>query len=429
MKTPLLFLATASLLGAAEFPPLPIMETVKIGTAEISTKHPPSGLVVNEVTGLIAARALGGQVVHRTTTRVLETRATITPGGDYLLMFPEGDHYAKSKGEKMNSMMSYRSSDHGRTWQGPTVAFDIPYSQHGFIPLIPRGSKRIYAFGTQPIPGKWTWENGQRENAPIGFRWSDDDGRTWSDVNLITPTNDPEFRGMSVMRMTETDAGTWLLGSHLADWSKKPFTTQQYLLRSEDRGETWTVLPGARPNGWAAEGFDRMDEGRPLNLGEGKVLFMSRTPQGHLFTAWSNDDGKTWTEPAPSSLVHPDAPPMLFPLSDGKTLVAFHHNKVPPAKTRELDDKTEVMKVRSELWAATSTDGGHTWSEPRFVLANVVQAAHAVGGFNFQCSYVDAFVEDGRLHLFMPHRWQQVLHLTLREAELRKLPTLAELVQ
>jgi N-acetylneuraminic acid mutarotase len=31
------------------------------------------------------------------------------------------------------------------------------------------------------------------------------------------------------------------------------------------------------------------------------------------------------------------------------------------------------------------------------------------------------------LHLFMPHRWQQVLHLTLRESELGKLPTRAEI--
>lgn len=228
-------------------------------------------------------------------------------------MFPEGDHYAKSKGEKMNTLMAYRSSDKNRTWQGPSVAFDIPYSQDGFIPLIPRGSQRIYAFGTQPMPGQWTWENGQQENAAIGYRWSDDDGRTWSDVQLIAPTNDPGFRGMSVMRMTETDAGTWLVGSHIADWSVKPIKTKQYLLRSEDRGKTWAVLPGARPDGWFAEGFDRMDEGRLLNLGGGKVLFMSRTPQGHLFTAWSDDDGKSWTKPAPSTLVHSDAPPTQRP--------------------------------------------------------------------------------------------------------------------
>ena len=409
--------------------PLPLMETVKVGSAEFSTKTPPKGFKVRGDLGLLTVSAVDGQVVHRTKTRVLETRATITPGGDYLLMFPEGDHYAKSKGEKMNTMLAYRSSDKGRTWQGPAVAFDIPYSQHGFIPFIPRGSKRLYAFGTQPIPGKWTWENGQRENAPIGYRWSDDDGRTWSDAKLIAPVNDPEFRGMSVMRMTETDSGTWLLGSHLADWSVKPFTTQQYLLRSEDQGKTWTGLPGARPDGWIAEGFARMDEGRPLNLGGGRVLFMSRTPQGHLFTAWSKDDGKAWTKPAPSSLVHPDAPPMLFPLSDDKTLVAFHHNKVPTTGNGELSDKAELMKMRSEVWASLSTDEGHTWSEPRFVLVNAVAPVHAVSGFNSQCSYLDAFTEDGVLHLFMPHRWQQVLHLTITESALATLPTKAELQQ
>jgi hypothetical protein len=170
-----------------------------------------------------------------------------------------------------------------------------------------------------------------------------------------------------------------------------------------------------------------MDEARPLNLGGGKVLLMSRTPQGHLFIAWSSDDGQTWTKPAPSTLVHPDAPPMLFPLSDGKTLAAFHHNRVPPTHPRELSDKAETMKVRSELWVSLSTDGGHTWSEPRFVLANAVQPLHTVGGFNFQCSYLDAFTDGGTLHLFLPHRWQQVLHLTIAESALATLPTAAEL--
>ncbi len=420
----LLLLASASL-HALE--PLPLMETVTVNGIDLNAKSPPKGFLLDQDMGLLMTAAMKGQVVHRTQTRILETRATITPKGDFLLMFPEGDHYAKSKGQKINSMMACRSTDHGKTWSKPAVAYDIPYGQHGFIPLIPRGTQRIYAFGTQPIPGKWNWENGQRENAPIGWRTSDDDGHTWSEVNLIAPINDPDFKGMSVMRMAETDAGTWLIGSHLADWSVKPFTTQQYLLRSEDQGKTWTLLPGARPKGWTAAGFNRMDEGRPLNLGGGRVLFMSRTPQGHLFTAWSKDDGKTWTPPALSTLIHPDAPPMLFPLSDGKTLVAFHHNKVPTTGNGELSDKAELMKMRSEVWASLSTDEGHTWSEPRFVLANAVAPVHAVSGFNSQCSYLDAFTENGVMHIFMPHRWQQVLHLSIREDALAKLPTKTQL--
>ena len=51
-------------------------------------------------------------------------------------------------------------------------------------------------------------------NAQVDI-WHCDVQGAYSDVN------DPGFRGMSVMRMTETDAGTWLLGSHAADWSVK----------------------------------------------------------------------------------------------------------------------------------------------------------------------------------------------------------------
>ncbi len=411
-------------------PPLPLAETITLGGIPIDLKAPPQGLIVRKPLGLLTHAAIDGQVVHRARTgHLFETRAVVTPGGDYLLMFPEGEHYGASKGTKVNQMIAYRSSDKGRSWRGPMAAFHIDYNQHGFIPLIPRGSKRIYAFGTQPIPGQYDWQHGQHENAPIGFRWSDDDGWNWSEVQLIRPLNDPDFKGMSVMRMCETDSGAWLLGAHEGDWSKKPLRTRQYLLRSEDQGRTWAVLPAKRPGGWFAAGFDRMDEGRPIALGSGKALLMSRTPQGHLFTAWSDDDGRTWTQPAPSPLVHPDAPPMLFHLSDGKTLLALHHNRHGGSPYAGLSAKMEGMKDRSEIWAAISTDEGHTWSEPRFLLANAALPDLPNAWFSYQCSYMDAFVDGGVLHLFMPHRWQQVLHLTLREADLAKLPTRGEIAR
>lgn len=407
--------------------PFPLLKTMTVNGIEISPEHPPKGLVIRQPLGLLCVKSLNGQVIHRSSRHVFESRATITPKGDYLLMFPEGEHYGGSHGKKVNNMIAYRSSDKGRTWQGPTFAFDINYSQHGFIPLIPKGSKRIYAFGTQPIPTAYSWENGQAENTPIGYRWSDDDGHTWSDVTLIHPVNDPEFKGMSVMRMCETDAGTWILGSHNADWSQKPLQTRQYLLRSEDQGKTWTVLPDKRPNGWFVKSYGRMDEGRPINLGHGKVLTMIRTPEGHLWTTRSTDDGKTWSTPVASPLIHPDAPPMLFHLSDGKTLVAFHHNRHAATTYKGLTAKMEGMKDRSEIWVSTSRDEGRTWSEPRFLFATAAGADLENAWFNYQCSYMDAIMDHGTIHLFVPHRWQQVLHLTIKESALKKLPTKMEL--
>ena len=324
-------------------------------------------------------------------------------------------------------MVAFRSSDQGKTWQGSTVAFDIDYNQHGFIPLIPKGSKRIYAFGTQPVWGQYVAEHGQQENAPIGYRYSDDDGHHWSEVRLIRPQNDPGFRGMSVMRMCETDSGAWILGSHEGDWSYKPLMTRQYVLRSEDQGKTWTVGPNPRHGGWCVPQFNRMDEGRPINLGNGEVYLMIRTCEGHLWATRSTDDGKTWEAPAPTPLVHPDAPPMLFHLSDGKTLAAFHHNRHHDTNYKSLDGDNPGMQDRSEIWVSLSTDGARTWSEPRFVFANAAKPNLESGWRNYQCSYMDMFMDNGTVNLFLPHRWQRCLHLQLPESELHRLPTAKDL--
>ena len=129
----------------------------------------PSSLKVDEELALVlAGPAISGQVVYTATDGLFETRATKTPAGDYLLMFPTntrerptGSAHYSGQNEKVNDMVAFRSSDQGRTWQGPSIAFDIDYNQHGFIPLIPKGSKRIYAFGTQPVWGLWSTEHGQ----------------------------------------------------------------------------------------------------------------------------------------------------------------------------------------------------------------------------------------------------------------------------
>ena len=394
-----------------------IASRLDVNGVPINVEWPPAGLVARRELGVLTASAVQGQVLHKSGEAVWVARATITPGGDYLVLFPHGQGRYYQGAE----MLAYRSTDKGQSWSGPAVAFTDPPSHHGFIPFIPRGSKRLYAFGTQPIPGRiGEGAQGLQENCPIGFRWSDDDGRSWSPVTLVEPKNDPGFTGMSVMRMCETDSGAWLLGAHDGRWLRDPrrVITRQYILRSDDRGRSWTVLPGARPHGWFVKQFDRMEEGRPINVGDGEVLALLRTPEGHLWETRSRDDGQNWTEPKATTLVHPDAPPMLFHLSDGKTLLALHHNRY---------GSSPWGKDRCEIWVATSTDQGHTWSEPRFLLANAAVPDRQDAWYNYQCSYMDAFVDAGVLHLFMPHRWQRALHLTIKEAALATLPSKAEL--
>lgn len=427
---PLLALSLSLEIRAAD-----LLESVSLGVKDpitIPLATPPKNLIADAELGILRHHSLTGQLIHKAPDNVrglFETRAVRTPKGDLLLMFPVGNHYAAGAG-KVNDLLAYRSSDNGNTWNGPTVAFKIDYSQHGFIPLIPKGSTRIYAFGTQPIPTQYSRDKGKHENTPIGYRWSDDDGHTWSDATLIEPENDPGFLGMSVTRMCETDKGTWILGSHAADWSKKPLTTQQYLMRSTDQGKTWTLLPDKSPKGWFAPTFNRMDEGRPIALGNGEVYFMGRTPTGRIWTSRSLDDGMTWENPKPSKLVHPDAPPMVFHLSDGKTLITLFHNRHIGTEYVGLTGQMDGMKDRSEIWIALSKDGGRNWSEPQFLFANATKANPDKNGwFNHQVSYLDAVIDKGTIHIFCPHLWNRAVYLSIQEDGLASLPTKAQLIK
>ena len=235
---------------------------------------------------------------------------------------------------------------------------------------------------------------------------------------------------MSVTRMCETDKGTWILGSHAADWSKKPLTTQQYLLRSTNQGKTWTLLPDKSPNGWFSPKFSRMDEGRPIALGNGEVYFMARTPTGRIWTSRSLDDGRTWEDPKASSLVHPDAPPMVYHLSDGKTLITLFHNRHLGTEYVGLTGQMDGMKDRGEIWVALSKDGGRHWSQPQFLFANATKANPSKNGwFNYQVSYLDAVIDKGTIHIFCPHLWNRAVYLTIQEEALASLPTAAQLAQ
>ena len=403
---------------------MPVLEQVRIATGTVESAALPTGLQLDPHLGLACVPGLSGQVVHNARDPekgLFESRGARMANGDYLLMFPDGNHYGRTH-EKDNDMLAYRSRDRGRTWEGPQLAFDINYSQHGFIPLCPAGSERVYAFGTQPIPGMWTRERGLQENAPIGFRYSDDHGHAWSEVRLIRPANDPGFRGMSVMRMTETARGTWLVGSHEGDWSYNPLITRQYVLRSEDRGDTWDLLPGVRHGGWHAPPMGRMDEGRPLAAEGDEVYLLARTPTGRLWDLRSRDDGRTWSDPKPTSMVHPDAPPMLFPLSDGGTWVSIHHNVHTQGRYVGLAGTMDGMYDRGQLWASLSTDWGRSWSEPGFLCTMARQTDLGSPFRNYQSSYVDGFADEGVLNLFMSQSWQRVLHMQIRESELNHLP-------
>jgi hypothetical protein len=141
------------------------------------------------------------------------------------------------------------------------------------------------------------------------------------------------------------------------------------------------------------------------------VLLFTRTCEGHVWLLRSEDDGLTWTDPEPTSLVHPDAPPMFCWSEDGAFLISLIHNR-----------KGGWFEGRQELWVSLSYDGGESWSEPGFLMANAAKPLRE-DACSTQLSYADLWVKDGMLHCFLDHGCRQIIHARIPEAALRSLPT------
>jgi len=401
-----------------------LLENTEVSGIRIDRHRLPKGLKVDQEAGLLVNESMTVRKLHAWPPPMHKLDAVcgfLAPNGDWLVMFSAGRNQCGSKSPrdwfvKTQNMLIYRSTDKGKTWQGPKIAWPCDYTSSFVIPFIPKGSNRIYAFGNELVPTL----RKNKEDSPIAFRYSDDNGHTWSKPNLIRPQNDPDYVGISAMDMCETDKGTWLLGSHDGDWTittKGPLRTRQYILRSEDKGNTWTLLPDAAFNGWYLEKFNRMEEGRVIDIPGGAYL-LCRTAEGHLWNLRSYDDGLTWSEPAPTSLVHPDAPSMLFRLSDNKTLIALIHNRYTPEKPHfnQAD--------RMELWFSLSRDHGRTWSDPKFLFANFVDQVR-----RHNVSYTDMFIDDGLVNFVIPHLWEEVIIVSMKESDLHNLPSKEKLMK
>lgn len=147
----------------------------------------------------------------------------------------------------------------------------------------------------------------------------------------------------------------------------------------------------------------------------------TRTQLGHIYQLQSHDDGKTWSDPSPTTLVHPDAPPMIFKLEGDKNLIAFIHNRPASHIHRNSD-----FNDRRELWVSRSEDGGLSWSEPRFVIADATQKIE--GGFNWvEVSYGHLIVDGGQLNFVFNHKKKFILNIRFNKNDIPGFPTLTEL--
>jgi len=406
------------------------LDTIDVHGISVSVNDPPRRYVSHKNLGVMAHQKLKIQRIHAWPAPFngsFHPRAVITPKNDYLVVFSAGRaHMWNTNTEitkvtkKPNDLVMYRSPDQGETWHGPFLPFRVPYGHNTSVPFVPEGSDRIYLFSTEMKP-KWaSWPDGG-----IAMRHSEDDGRTWSKPELIEPVNDPDYRGHAHIQMTEANDGSWLLGTYHVDTLTRPEgrKDRQYILRSKDQGQTWRLLPGQEPNGWYIPKYNYMIEGRVLALDGPNVLLWARAPGGHPWKARSTDHGKTWSDFEPvEQITHPDAPPMIWKMTpDGEKLISLIHNSYDP------EDPKHDHNARTELWFSVSEDYGRSWTEPRFLMANISKQNQSKGKIRSPgISYCDMLIDGDEIHVFVDFQFRQVLHVEFKEEDLQDFPTREE---
>jgi hypothetical protein len=381
--------------------------------------------LVHGQTGTQAKAAAHAVVPSDLDTRNIRTGAMIRDWGysdqPYVVVAKDGTWVcsittcATREGDAGQTVTVCRSEDHGQTWKdfqnlepdhGPVASWALPFQT---------ASGRIYLFYTYNVDGLTnviTDPGFERDSLRVDtlgammFRYSDDNGRTWSPKRYRVPIRNFEIDrrnpyngrvqfwwgvGKPILHQGNFYLGFAKVGhfgeGFMAESEGAFICSTNLNTESDPEKVQWMTLPdgdiGLRP----VEGKIG-DEHNPVGLSDGSLFCTYRTLAGHPCQAYSRDGGHTWTPPAfmdygpDKRLVkHPRAANFVKKFSNGKFLYWFHNNSL---ATYNGPGKAN----RNPAWVlgGIEKDGFIHWSEPEILLYDE--------DANEGISYPD-FVEDG----------------------------------
>ena len=325
------------------------------------------------------------------------------------------------EGQGGQHVIALRSTDHGRTWSAPVDVepSDGPEASYAVLFRAPYG--RIYCFYNY---------NGDNRREILGedrrtifrrvdsqghyvFRYSDDDGRTWSaarqevPVRLFDCDRANVYGGAvrffwNVGRPLLLDDGGALLVLHKVGAMGEGFFAQSEgcFLRSDNLATErdparlrFETLPEGEVGLRTPTGGGRISEEQSVvQLSDGTLFCVYRTIDGSPACAWSADRGRHWTPPAYMTVApggrrvkHPRAANFVWRCANGRYLYWFHNHG-----GKWYDDRNPAWLMAGR---EVETPAGRrlAWSQPEIALYDDDPI--------IRFSYPDLIEEDGRFWL------------------------------
>jgi hypothetical protein len=321
------------------------------------------------------------------------------------------------EGEPGQHIVAMRSFDKGLSW---TDIVDIEPSdgpEASYSVLLKTPSGRIYCFYNynkdnirKVIADKDAYPDGYATRVDsLGifvFKYSDDNGKTWSDKRWEIPVRETEidrnnpYKGdvrffWNVGKAFANDDKAYVPLIKVGGLGKGFFTSNEgFLLRSDNLLHVndpekieWKTLPEGEHGLKTPEGGGPIAAEQSYSvLSDGSFYSVYRSVDGHPVCSYSRDGGNTWSEPeykkyADGRLMkHPRAANFAWKLQNGKYLYWFHNH----GGTWYEDRNPAWVSVGSEK------DSGKgkiiEWSQPEILLFD--------DNPNIRMSYPDLLEDD-----------------------------------
>ncbi len=239
-------------------------------------------------------------------------------------------------GESRPDVCIYLSRlENGKWTPGAQVADGVQPDKKRFAcwnPVLvqPREGPLMLFYKVGPSPARW-WGM---------MKTSADGGRTWS-AAIALPAG---ILGPIKNKPLQLADGTLLCGSSTEDLGPLGKGWQVHMELTSDLGRTWHLVG---PLNMKTE-FNAIQP-TILTYADGRLQILCRTMEKKLATAWSHDDGETWTQLLATGLHAPNSGFDAVTLKDGRQLLVYNRRDEAPPALGESD--------RCPLNISLSTDG------------------------------------------------------------------------
>lgn len=236
-----------------------------------------------------------------------------------------------------------RSDDNGKTWSNIETIVDYPTSESASDPSM------ILDEVTGELFLFFNYMNLETEKDIYYLKVtsSKDNGLTWSAPTDITPQiTKPvwkrDFKFITSGRGIQTKSGTLL-------HTLVNLESGLHLFKSDDHGKSWVLIDTPIKPG---------DESKVLELNDGSLMINSRVNKlGMRYVHTSTNHGKTWTSKPEAQLADPAC---------NASIIRYTHGS---GKSRILFSNANSKIERENLTVKVSYDEGKTWSKGKTIYS------------------------------------------------------------